>query len=169
MKTTEPNQSLQTMTTAVTCCAYARPAPPAAMSGLTFDQNMKKVITQLALAVVIAISAGCPSVPTRSSGNYFTTTEQNIIVHTPSGVQFPEKIGDFTREGTHNYDPSGFDVSAAYNLRSPAMIAVTVYVYPSSKIVSFGSPDDVVRSARETMTNNDSNTGRKKLLGHIKA
>jgi hypothetical protein len=31
-KETEPNQSLQTMTTAVTCRAYARPAPAAVMS-----------------------------------------------------------------------------------------------------------------------------------------
>jgi len=28
----EPNQALQTMTTAVTCRAYARPAPAAVMS-----------------------------------------------------------------------------------------------------------------------------------------
>jgi hypothetical protein len=34
IKTTEPNQSLQTMTTAVTDCAFAHSAPAAVMSDL---------------------------------------------------------------------------------------------------------------------------------------
>ena len=64
-------------------------------------------------------------------------------------MAFPPAIGDFKRVEIVRYDETGLDMSAGYNFESPDLnIVATVYVYPAPSLRSFGSPADVVQSAR---------------------
>ena len=58
----------------------------------------------------------------------FKKAEGNSLIHTPSSVAFPAKIGLFDRIDTHVYGSNGRDVSARYHL--DAFIICDVYVYP---------------------------------------
>ena len=114
---------------------------------------MKKLILP-ALAIISLLGfSGCPSVSSKSQ-TPFTTEKNNLVVHTYSGVVFPERIGPFTREGFRVYDQNGLDVSATYNCRSPVQITATVYSFPSPKLIPIGSPSEVIHSAREQLTAN---------------
>jgi len=108
------------------------------------------LLSALSIAALLGLS-GCPSIPSPPPFP-FTAGEHNVLVHTYSGVEFPEQIGPFTREGTRAYDQSGSDVSAAYNCRTPVQVTATVYAFPSPKLTSIGSPAAVVHSAREQLT-----------------
>jgi len=97
------------------------------------------------LPVVLALFlAGCPTVPETTSGPVFRDAGASVE-HVPSGMMFPNTLGAFVRRSVHQYDATGLDVSAGYNAVDPAPVTVTVYVYPSPRLVSLGSPDDVRR------------------------
>lgn len=110
----------------------------------------KLVLPLLAIAILMGLT-GCPSVPSNSQAP-FITKDQNLIVHSYSGIPFPAAIGLFTRDRTTVYDPSGMDVGATYNCLTPIQITATVYAFPSPHVVSFGSPADVIHSARENLS-----------------
>lgn len=61
----------------------------------------------------------------------FGVTLDGNIVHTASGFTFPNKIGEFQRVMTRQYDAVGQGVSVGYEVDRPR-IAATIYVYPSS-------------------------------------
>jgi hypothetical protein len=61
----------------------------------------------------------------------FAVTLDGNIIHVASGFSFPNKIGDFQRVMTRQYDVNGRDVSVGYDDNKPK-IAATIYVYPSS-------------------------------------
>ena len=61
---------------------------------------------------------------------------------------FPTAIDDFQRVTIIRYAPDGTDESAGYNYAKPMKeIVATVYVFPSPRVLSIGSPDYVVREA----------------------
>lgn len=54
-------------------------------------------------------------------------------VHGPARTVFPTQVGEFRRAKVHRYDESGRDVSASYNLATPAgRLLITVYIYPAA-------------------------------------
>jgi hypothetical protein len=61
----------------------------------------------------------------------FGVTLDGNIVHIASGFTFPNKIGEFQRVMTRQYDAVGQGVSVGYEVDRPR-IAATIYVYPSS-------------------------------------
>jgi hypothetical protein len=61
----------------------------------------------------------------------FGVTLDGNIVHIASGFAFPNKIGEFQRVMTRQYDAVGQGVSVGYEVDRPR-IAATIYVYPSS-------------------------------------
>jgi hypothetical protein len=61
----------------------------------------------------------------------FGVTLDGNIVHIASGFAFPNKIGEFQRVMTRQYDTVGQGVSVGYEVDRPR-IAATIYVYPSS-------------------------------------
>jgi hypothetical protein len=65
-----------------------------------------------------------------ASGPFAVTLDGNII-HIASGFSFPDKIGQFRRVMTRQYDAAGKGVSVGYEVDRPR-IAATIYVYPSS-------------------------------------
>src|SRR5437588_1807608 len=58
----------------------------------------------------------------------FKKSSGNRLLHVPSNIIFPSKIGLFNRIDTHVYGSGGRDVSARYQL--DAFIVGDVYVYP---------------------------------------
>jgi hypothetical protein len=61
----------------------------------------------------------------------FAVTLEGNIIHIASGFSFPNKIGDFQRVMTRQYDVAGQGVSVGYEVDRPR-IAATIYVYPSN-------------------------------------
>src|SRR5580700_10948464 len=67
---------------------------------------------------------------TAAAGPFAVTLDGNIT-HIASGFAFPNKIGEFQRVMTRQYDAVGQGVSVGYEVDRPR-IAATIYVYPSS-------------------------------------
>lgn len=57
-------------------------------------------------------------------------------LHGPARALFPVRVGRFRRSKLHQYDEVGRDVSASYNLATPAgRLLITVYIYPAAAAV----------------------------------
>jgi len=104
---------------------------------------MKRVLTAMAaLFFGVTSAAGQVQRPTvmRPTGVY---------VQAPTGMRYPESVGDFQRATIIRYKEDGTDESAGYNRVVPLKeIVATVYVFPSFRLRSFGSPRDVIEDAR---------------------
>jgi hypothetical protein len=67
-----------------------------------------------------------------------------------TGMTYPVAVGDFKRQKIIRYKNDGTDESAGYNRETPLTeISMTVYVFPSPSLLSFGSPQSVIADARE--------------------
>lgn len=98
-------------------------------------------------------SAGCASSEKPPATQTFRTRTADSLAHERSGIEFPATLGGFAREGTlKKYAADGSDVSAGYNYVGPdGAVAATTYVYPSPKLVSIGSPQQVIDTARDKL------------------
>jgi hypothetical protein len=57
---------------------------------------------------------------------------EGVYIHGPARAAFPPKVGGFRRSKIFRYDSAGEDVSASYNLATPAgRLLITVYIYPA--------------------------------------
>jgi hypothetical protein len=80
------------------------------------------------------------------------------IPHAAANAYFPERVGPFERSDVVQYDETGADVSASYNLVSGNdRLLISVYVYPAPRIGAAsgsGSTADVARAnvCRQQMT-----------------
>ena len=62
---------------------------------------------------------------------------------------FPENVGQFKRVQITQFSPAEKGVGIGYNLNNPvAPVVTTVYVYPAPRLISIGSPPDVVETGR---------------------
>ena len=78
----------------------------------------------LALAATIAWQPAAAQREVDARGPY---------VHGPARALFPVKVGGFRRSTIYQYDQEGKDVSASYNLATPAgRLLITVYIYPAA-------------------------------------
>jgi hypothetical protein len=117
----------------------------------------------IALALLSLVSCKSPQ------GTYLAQPEamqaEGFYLHPASGMAFPLAVGSFQRVNLTRYDAEGLDVSAGYNLLTAgAGIAATVYVYPSPPLVSIGSPNDVVASARATLCKNEFEARKREIV-----
>ena len=104
--------------------------------------------TVLPFAAIVLLS-GCPAVPPRSLEQPEELAVHGAYLHKGSNIKLPESVGVFQREMLTRYDANGLDVSAGYDLVTPSNhIAATVYVYPAPRLVSIGSPPDVIAEAK---------------------
>lgn len=80
----------------------------------------------------------------------------DFVGHAPSGIRFPAALAGFQRGEQKTYDDAGENQSFAYNRANMfERVLLTVYVYPAPSMVSIGSPDDVVQSARRDQLNRE--------------
>ena len=67
-----------------------------------------------------------------------------------AGVTFLEKAGTFQRVDILTYSRDGKNLSVGYNSTEPTNpILATIYIYPAGRVLSFGSPRDVVNEAHD--------------------
>lgn len=78
----------------------------------------------MALIYVLLVALLSPA----DAASPFKKLSGNRLVHVPSNIVFPPKIGLFNRIDTHVFGSGGRDVSARYQL--DAFIVGDVYVYP---------------------------------------
>ena len=113
---------------------------------------MKLPLLLLALTCA-ALSAGCSGDDTLPAPK--TLTADGTFTHDASGMKFPSSVGRFLRGEINQYDASGKDVSAGYNLLDRSCpTAATVYVSDGGRVVSFGSSDEVIDKTRELLFDN---------------
>lgn len=75
-----------------------------------------------------------------------------VYVQEATGMRYPESVGDFQRANVIRYKEDGTDESAGYNRAVPLKeIVATVYVFPSPRLRSFGSPQYVIEDARNRL------------------
>jgi hypothetical protein len=109
--------------------------------------KMKTVRTIAALLFAMSI-CGCATIDRQSP-----PLLPGQVGHRESGIVFPETVAEFSRGEVKLYDAAGQDTSAGYNLAAPTnLVAITVYVYPGPRLISIGSPPDVVAAARKHLT-----------------
>ena len=83
-----------------------------------------------------------------------------------SGMTFPLAVGDFKRDKVVRYKPDGTDESAGYNRVEPRHeIAGTVYVFPSPRLTSIGSPQNVIEDARARLCEVQFRSVQKEVTG----
>jgi hypothetical protein len=93
---------------------------------------MRNLIRTIVLLFCLCLCGCETNGSTRDKGS--STKDGIAYIHPNSKFSFPKQIGKFQFIGTHEFDPSGKDISVGYN--SPTPVAVTVYVYPAAKNVS---------------------------------
>ena len=77
----------------------------------------------LAMAAATGLQSAAAQRPVGVEGDY---------VHGPAHAVYPVRIGGFKRSDIYQYDQEGKDVSASYNLATPAgRLLITVYIYPA--------------------------------------
>jgi len=96
---------------------------------LVSSSGMPSYVGRL-LALMVMLFAAANERVAAAPAPFAVTLEGNII-HIASGFSFPNKIGDFQRVMTRQYDPTGREVSVGYDSHKPE-IAATIYVYPSN-------------------------------------
>lgn len=85
-------------------------------------------LAHAALAVLLLVLSACATV-TPPPGGFAGGTGQNDLVIQRSGFRFPARIGVFVRQGGHQYDAAGQDLSVKY--KAGELIMADVYEYPS--------------------------------------
>jgi hypothetical protein len=102
------------------------------------------------LLVIIVGLAGCQSTSPNSTSQPNNNEVAGSYTHQPSGMMFPQTLADFQRADIKFYDKEGLDMSVGYNIYlPPRMVVATFYVFPAPRLVSIGSPPNVVDTAKE--------------------
>jgi hypothetical protein len=87
-------------------------------------------MTRKAFPALIAIAALVAWQPAPAQRQIRTA---DTYVHGPAHAHFPVQVGDFRRSDIYQYDSDGKDVSASYNLGTPAgRLLITIYIYPAA-------------------------------------
>ncbi|WP_428243271.1 hypothetical protein [Gynuella sp.] len=89
-----------------------------------------------------------------------------MYTHQPSGSNFPEEFEGFYRVSITKFDERENDIGVGYNHKEMP-IALTLYIYPEPKVLSFGSPKDVIDLAEQRVFENEfERSVREILLSH---
>jgi hypothetical protein len=102
-------------------------------------------------STLVALLAGMSACVSTSRAEYASGPDQvsapGEYTHRGAGFVFPVEVAGFQRVAITSYDKSGLDIGVGY--RRPQMpFDATVYVYPGLPVTSLGSPENVVRSAK---------------------
>ena len=118
---------------------------------------MKALHSTLGRSVMVVLAAilvsGCrPTYVAESSGPAFVQQGEDIR-HAASGMIFPSSVSQFQRVLPTVFDSADLDVGVGYYLLPPNKpVSGSVFIYPPPSLISIGSPDSVVESARATLT-----------------
>ena len=132
------------------CRAHREPRFRHGFQGGSFTTSGATMETLRSMSAILCLTllGGCPGQTVRPRA-----LRPGQVGHHKTGIVFPETVAGLPRGQVRTYDSKGLDMSAGYDLadvRNP--VAITVYVYPAPKLVSIGSPADVVATARKHLT-----------------
>lgn len=83
-----------------------------------------------------------------------------------SGVVFPEQMQGFNRVSITKFDAKAEDVGVGYN-HYGKQVALTLYSFPAPKVMSFGSPQEVIDTAKRNLFLNVYERSKQDILqGH---
>jgi len=113
---------------------------------------MKQLGVGIAIALLFAlVSCRQPTSP----ANQFQPVRLEVegaYTHSPTSIELPLTAGPFGRIGITKYDEGETDVSGHYeHFVPPKRISATVYIYPAPRVVSIGSPANVIESAKSNV------------------
>ena len=91
---------------------------------------------------------------------------QGDFVHAPSGMRFPQQVGEFERRAVQRKDTQGLDMSARYDLLSMSVtIAAAVDVYPLQHLDTAGLPPEMAAVARENLSQQTFDARKREFMG----
>ena len=119
------------------------------MARACLNQKAMRIILISMGVMTAGFLCGCPGAneSTVLSKPIPIVTETSFV-HAATEVVFAPAIDGFDRVGILQYDQEGRNVSASYVFTAGHDIVATVYIYPAPKLVSIGSPANVVAGAR---------------------
>ena len=120
------------------------------MARTGLDAKAARIILISLGMMVTCVLCGCPGA-TKSTllSKPLPIVTETSFVHAETGVSFSPVIDGFRRGPILQYDQEGRDISVGYDFTDGRdIIVATVYVYPAPKLVSIGSPANVVAEAR---------------------
>jgi hypothetical protein len=92
----------------------------------------RKIVLTMALAATVGWQ---PAAAQRE------VLSEEAYVHGPARAVFPVQVGEFRRSKLLQYDREGKNVSASYNLTTPAgRLLITVYIYPAAAAAAAERP-----------------------------
>lgn len=114
-----------------------------------------KLLKTITVVLISFLLTGCFTTSPSSVSPPDNTVVTGPYIHKASGMMFPQTVNDFQRSDIRRYDKEGFDESVGYDLYAPPRtITATVYVYPAPKVVSIGSPPNVIATAQDIAAKN---------------
>ena len=127
---------------------------------------MKPCLLLFAGIGLVVLLTGCPEVSDTANAPISELATNGDLIHLSSGMRFPATCADFTRTGIHPFNAAGTDISCGYNFWSETgAVAVTVYVYPTPPVRSFGSPDSVIDDAKRTVALSEFRKCQSEIVG----
>lgn len=122
-----------------------------------------KTLKSFAMIVSAAMLTGCPTMQPSSP---MPITVDGAYTHPGTHMVFPESVGQFCRVQVTQFAPAEKDVGIGYNLVDPENpVVATVYVYPSPRLISIGSPANVVEGARSQLFENHLEALKREIVG----
>lgn len=90
----------------------------------------RKIVRGARCVLALALAATIGGQPAAAQRE---VAAEGPYVHGPARAVFPVQIGEFRRATLYRYDLEGMNVSASYNLATPAgRLLITVYIYPAA-------------------------------------
>jgi len=87
------------------------------------------------------------------------------IVHSASGMRFPERVGEFKRLDYRQSGQRGLNFTCDYKSTGPGgQIAATVLIYPAPSVTA-GPTEGVIRETRPAMADSEYQVEVKRVLG----
>jgi len=89
---------------------------------------VEKIVAEMKSKQAVTLGILFISVISLQAASPFKKTSGDGLLHTPSNVLLPQKVGLFQRADTHIYGSQGRDVSARYLL--DRLVITEAYIYP---------------------------------------
>ena len=139
---------------------------------------MKRLICLGPVLAVAYLLTSCQTAPTKegavptgevpagkNAGPAIVRKPDNSIVHSASGMRFPEVVGEFKRQSVKQSGSQGLNVTSDYKFsESGTQILVTVSLYPAPSVTAAGTPEGLIREARPGMADSEYQVEVKKIL-----
>jgi hypothetical protein len=129
------------------------------------EYGRRNTCAYLILAILSAALFACSPARPKPLAQPDVIVPQGDFVHAPSGMKFPQQVGEFERRAVLRKDTHGLDVSARYDLLSMAVsIIATIDAYPSPHLDAAEMPAEMVVLAQDNLSQQEFEVRRREIL-----